>query len=275
MKPTVTQSDIASGLRRLGLRRGDRVNAHSSLSAFGSVEGGAKAVIRALLDVIGAEGTLMMPTFGQGKVEVWDHDHTPSFNGRITETFRTMPGVKRSWHPTHAYAATGPDAERYLANAENTIAWGPESPLGRLIADGGWILLLGCKQHSSTAQHHGEVAARVKCFGIDTSFTYSLDREGELTAAIAPSWRSGVCPYGPPAHERRLRSLRAVRDSYIGSAHIQLMRGRDVVDGIASLLRGEAGVDHCATCEQYPNIFLYEQYRAEYPDERPSKGDAW
>ncbi|MHC4713692.1 MAG: AAC(3) family N-acetyltransferase [Planctomycetota bacterium] len=274
MKPTVTRADIVAGLRRVGLRRGDRVNIHSSLSSFGMVEGGAQTVILALLEILGPEGTLMMPTFSQGKVEVWDRD-TPSFNGRITETFRIMPGVKRSRHPTHAYAAIGPDADRYLADADKYLAWGPESPLGRLIADGGWVMLLGCGHGSSTAQHHGETAGHVKCFGLDTTGMYYIDEEGELTAAVAPTWRSGVCPYNARKQERQLRYLRAVRDTYVGGAHIQLMRGNEVIKAILRLVRGETGEDHCPTCTQHPDVLMFERHRARHPDEKPSKGDPW
>lgn len=274
-RPTVTTANIVAGLCRLGLRRGESVNVHSSLSSFGRVEGGAKAVIRALLEVVGPEGTLMMPTFAQGKVEVWDHNRTPSYNGRITETFRLMPGVRRSWHPTHAYAAVGADAERYLAGDYRYLTWGPESPLGRLIADGGWILLLGCSHGASTAQHHGEAAGRVKCFGFDTTGTYLLDEEGELTPTVSATWRSSVCPYGAEAHERRLRALRAIRDTWIGSAHVQLMRGSEVVKAVRELVRGQTGVDHCATCDQYPNTDMYDEYRDRHPDEKPSRGERW
>ena len=274
-KPTVTRSDIAAGLRRLGLRRGDRVNVHSSLSAFGRVEGGAQAVILALLDVLGPEGTLMMPAFGQGKVDVWDHDRTPSFNGRISETFRIMPGVKRSWHPTHAYAAIGPDAKRYLAGDYRYAAWGPESPLGRLVADGGWVLLLGCGHGASTAQHHGEVTGNVKCFGIDTSGILFYDEEGEITATVGPTWRSGVCPYTSATHERQLRYLRAVRDTHIGAAHVQLMRGTEVIKALVRLVSGLTGVDYCATCDQHPNTHMYEAHRRRHPDEKPSTGEPW
>ena len=41
---TITQKEIEAGLRELGLRRGDAVEVHSSLSSFGWVEGGATAV---------------------------------------------------------------------------------------------------------------------------------------------------------------------------------------------------------------------------------------
>ncbi len=275
-KPVVTSTEIVTGLRRLGLRCGDSVNVHSSLSKFGFVEGGAQAVIMALLDVLGPEGTLMMPTFSQGKVEVFDPQRTPSFNGRITETFRLMSGVRRSRHATHAYAAIGPNADRYLDNGDNRVlAWGAESPLGRLIADGGWVLLLGVTHHASTAQHHGEAAVRAKCFGLDTSAVYFIDEEGELTPGIGPTWRSGECPYTPDIHEKSIRELRGVRDTHIGAAHVQLMRGSEVVKAVSRLLRGETGVDYCRTCDQHPNIHMYEEYRAAHRDERPSQGDRW
>ena len=270
-KVIVTKDDIVAGLRRLGLRGSDRVNVHSSLSRFGFVEGGAYAVIEALLEVLGPTGTLMMPTFCQGKVEVFDPANTASFNGRITETFRHFPGVRRSSHPTHAYAAIGPDAERYLANAQRVLAWGPDSPLGRLIADGGWVLLLGATHGSSTAQHHGESAMRIKCFGLDTSPVYYLDEERELTASVGPTWRSGVCPYDWRWHEARLRYLSAVRDTYVGSAHLQLLRGSEVIKALGQIIGGQAGADYCSTCDQHPDITMYEQYRRDNPGEKPSK----
>ena len=43
-KAHVTKDDIRNGLAKLGLRQGDNVGVHSSLSSFGYVEGGADAV---------------------------------------------------------------------------------------------------------------------------------------------------------------------------------------------------------------------------------------
>lgn len=262
-KPDVTQADIAAGLRRMGLRAGDRVMVHSSLSSLGNVEEGAYAVIDAFLEVLGPDGTLMFPTFNHGLVEVFDVRETRSYNGRITETFRHMPGVLRSNHPTHAYAALGKDAARYVKDSNLHLAWGPESPLGRLITDGGWVVLLGVDHGSSTAQHHGETQERVKCFGLDTSAVYMTDDEGQVIPSVAPTWRGGVCPYSWRRHEGRLRFLRAVRDGYIGASHVQMMRGSATVKAVAQLLRGETGVDHCAKCPFEPDLGLYENTRNE------------
>ena len=47
----------------IGIKKGDTVMVHSSLSSMGNVEGGAQTVIEALKEVVGVEGTLLFPAF--------------------------------------------------------------------------------------------------------------------------------------------------------------------------------------------------------------------
>ena len=60
--PSVTREIIAQALAEAGVTAGEVVLAHSSLSSFGYVDGGADAVIDALLDAVGASGTVLVPT---------------------------------------------------------------------------------------------------------------------------------------------------------------------------------------------------------------------
>jgi aminoglycoside N3'-acetyltransferase len=65
-----TRPDIENGLRELGLRRGDVVEVHSSLSSFGWVEGGAATAVDALMAVVGIYGEwLRTDPFGLYGVE--------------------------------------------------------------------------------------------------------------------------------------------------------------------------------------------------------------
>ena len=64
--PTVTRSDIAKGLRHLGIEAGAGLIVHSSLKSFGRVEGGARTVIEALTDVVTPDGTIVIPSFNHG-----------------------------------------------------------------------------------------------------------------------------------------------------------------------------------------------------------------
>ncbi len=63
MQKPLTQKDIEDDLKRIGLERGAAVETHSSLRSLGFVEGGAPAVIRALTNVVGEEGAIVMSAY--------------------------------------------------------------------------------------------------------------------------------------------------------------------------------------------------------------------
>lgn len=57
-----TRASLARQMRENGLTLGGTVLVHSSLSSLGWVAGGPVAVIQALLDCVGPQGTIVMPT---------------------------------------------------------------------------------------------------------------------------------------------------------------------------------------------------------------------
>ena len=57
----VTPDDIAAAFKETGVRKGQAVMVHTSLSSLGYVCGGAQSVIEALIKSVGGEGTIMMP----------------------------------------------------------------------------------------------------------------------------------------------------------------------------------------------------------------------
>ena len=109
----LTHSQIVAGLRELGLPAGAGVMVHSSLKSFGQVEGGARTVVEALMEVLTSQGTLLMPTFNheapffEGGPGYYHPTETPTVNGAIPDFFWRMPGVRRSLDPTHPFAAWG------------------------------------------------------------------------------------------------------------------------------------------------------------------------
>ncbi len=110
MDERVTAEILRGSLEALGVKAGDLVLVHSSLSSFGYVEGGADTVIDAFLTLLTPDGTLVMPTLSQksfeSALEDWSMDR-PSDVGLITETFRKRPGVLRSDQETHSVCASG------------------------------------------------------------------------------------------------------------------------------------------------------------------------
>ena len=59
---TIIKQELINDFIKIGLEKGDVVIVHTSLKKIGYVCGGAQTVIEALIDVVGPEGTIMMPT---------------------------------------------------------------------------------------------------------------------------------------------------------------------------------------------------------------------
>ena len=152
---SLSRTELRAGFRGLGLAAGDRVVVHSSLSSLGHVDGGADAVVDALLDAVGPEGVVAAPTFTRYD-RPYDPGTSPSTTGAVTEALRRRERAVRSPHPTKSVAAIGPGVADLLADHDPANSLGPGSPLHRLAADGGKVLLLGVDHTSDSALHVAE-----------------------------------------------------------------------------------------------------------------------
>src|SRR5215211_4058057 len=175
----VTRATLGDDLGRLGVRPGSVLLAHSSVSALGWVCGGAQAVVEALLDALGAEGTLVVPTHSGGNSEpsqwrnppvpedwwpviratmpAFDPAVTPSGHvGAVPEVARTWPGARRSAHPQVSFAAIGPQAERITAGHALDSGFGDRSPVARVHDLDGDVLLPGVGHGANSSLHLAE-----------------------------------------------------------------------------------------------------------------------
>jgi aminoglycoside 3-N-acetyltransferase len=159
---------IVAALRHLGVRPGDTLIVHSSLSRLGYVTGGVDAVVMGLRDSVGDGGTLGAPTFwavDADSVEegtLFDAINGKSQLGAISERVRKMPGAMRSLHPTHSATFVGPRARDLTAEHHmDESPVGPHSPYRKLADLGGKILLLGVSLEYLTSFHtiEDEIAA--------------------------------------------------------------------------------------------------------------------
>jgi aminoglycoside 3-N-acetyltransferase len=243
----LTQRKLEAELRKLGLRKEMDLMVHSSLSSFGPVIGGADAVIDALLSVIGPAGTLMMPSFNHGQAKVFDINTTPTNNGEIPDTFWRRPGVRRSLYPTHSLAAFGPKAERWTEGHLESLWMGPESPLGRLVHEGGYILLLGVDHRSNTSYHVAETSMNPSCLGEFMHPATILDTSGQVKQVKSMEFRCGRCPVTPNDLDRALTRQRLQTKRRIGRALCALVKGQDIFHAHRTLLG-----PHCPTCPIRP-----------------------
>lgn len=155
---THTHNSLLRAFRDVGVTTGDVLLVHSSLRKLGPVKGGADTVIDALLEAVGAEGTLAVPTHTfqvvSGIQPVFHQRLTPSHVGVLTNVFRLRPEAIRGLHPTHSVAAIGPRAAEFVAiTPEYDTPYPPASPYGRLRDWGGKILIIGESLNRCTFFH--------------------------------------------------------------------------------------------------------------------------
>lgn len=241
-----SQESLVADLRRIGLGGGDAVIVHSSLRSVGKVEGGAATVVRALLEVVGPRGLLMVPNFSYS-CTYFDPAFEPSLTGVVTETVRRWPGAVRSLHPTHSVAAIGENAVEIVRGHHLMSAIALGSPLDRLAAMGGWVLLLGVGHTQNSTIHVGEIHADVPYKDVPFSPDLALERtvvtpEGER---LVPIIHPPGCSKGFGAIEGNLRLGAAIRDGLVGNSLTQLMRGRNVIDTTFAMLTEEPGALLC------------------------------
>lgn len=144
---------FADTLREIGFVPGATVMVHSSMDELSRRVPGLNALqlVRTLRELVGEQGTLLMPTFpfvGRqihyvDAVDEFDVRRTPSRVGLVTEVFRRSPGVVRSLHPTHSVAAWGRHAGDLVASHHLGTAFGETSPFFRLQEHDGLVVGLG------------------------------------------------------------------------------------------------------------------------------------
>jgi aminoglycoside 3-N-acetyltransferase len=178
----VTCSRLARDLRKLGLESGGVAMVHCRMSALGWVVGGAETVVRALLDALGPDGTLMaytgwqdappddLDTLDEETRRLYIEEH-PAYDprvalarrdhGRIPEALRTWPGAHHSGHPEAGVVASGPLADALTASHPYDDAYGAGTPYARLVELGGQVVVLGAPLETVTLVHHAEAIARV------------------------------------------------------------------------------------------------------------------
>lgn len=168
-------------VERLGVGPGDVVMVHAAMSRVGRSLNGPDCLIGALLDATAPGGTILAYTdwdartdelsAPDGRVaEDW-RAHVPPFdpaasraargNGVLAEFLRTWPGARRSGNPDASVAAIGGRADWITADHPLDYGYGEGSPLAKLVAAGGKVLMVGAPLDTMTLLHHAEHLARI------------------------------------------------------------------------------------------------------------------
>jgi len=154
--PKVTKNDVLEKLEKVGIRKGDIIYVPSFTPILGNIENIIDDTIDALIEVVGGDGTIVMPTFNWDycKGEVFDPATTPSQVGVLTEMFRKRTGVLRSTTPPWCtFAATG-KLSKEIVGIKGTSSFGSDSILEYLYEINAKYVLLGCSYNEGAVHIH-------------------------------------------------------------------------------------------------------------------------
>jgi aminoglycoside 3-N-acetyltransferase len=173
-------AEVLSAFRALDLH--DKpVIAHASLKPFGYVEGGAEAVLDALL---ASFASVIMPThtyktkiipdvgppnngivYGSGQdqnklAEPFHPDmRADPLMGILPETLRNHPSAIRTSHPILSFAGINADFTLFTQTLYEPLA-----PIGALAEQDGWVVLINVDHTVNTSIHYAEKLAGRKQF---------------------------------------------------------------------------------------------------------------
>ena len=165
----ITRTALVSALETCGLERGDVVLVHSDMFLMGPVEGQQAdhlpTYYRAFWEVLGAEGTLVVPAFfyeyGRSQMP-YDISRSPvsSELGAFARYVAGQPEAQRSPNPITALAAVGARAD-YICGGGTGSAFGVDSPWDRLLQTDGKMVFMGIDLRPMTFIHFVEYVVGV------------------------------------------------------------------------------------------------------------------
>ncbi|RKM59432.1 aminoglycoside N(3)-acetyltransferase [Butyrivibrio sp. CB08] len=247
---TIIKSDIVDALKNAGLQAGDSVMVHTSLGKLGYVCGGAQTVIEALIEVVGDEGTIMMPTQSWKNLDPkagvhwladeadWDkiRENWPAYDkaitptntmGAVAEMFRSWPGAIRSDHPARSVAAWGKHAAYLTENHDLSNIFGEGSPIGKLYELNGKVLLLGVGYDKNTSIHLADARAEYPSKHNCVEHSAIMEDGKRIWKAYETLFVDGEDFVDIGA---AFEAEHSVNVATLGDAQIRLMNQREIVD---------------------------------------------
>jgi len=258
----VTRAQIAQAVEAMGLT-GKPVCVHASLRSFGRVEGGAEALIEAML---GEGCTLLVPTFSSSYAVPAPPDMRPLRNGcgdygwmdgeagldagaadariydaasleldrdsmgALPAAVLQMPGSLRGDHPLNSFAAIGPLADALIAGQRPDDVY---APLRKLAELNGEVALMGVGLERLTLLHLAERMAGRELFR-----RWALDASGRTTLVEV-----GSCSEGFGKLDRLLDPI--VKRHTVGASMWQVYPAAACLAIAADAIRETPAITHC------------------------------
>jgi len=167
-KRDYSKEEFKKALKDAGIKKGDIVFTHVAYAFLGKPihcennEQICQLILDSFLEILGNEGTLLVPTYTYSFCENRDFNITnsPSTIGPFTEYFRKQKNVFRSADPIFSVAGIGSKSNELLSNLPYTC-FGKNSIYDRLRDSKGKICMIGLELQWATFRHHIEEMANI------------------------------------------------------------------------------------------------------------------
>lgn len=147
-----------------GVTKGDILIVHSSASGLQNLDVNTNEVLSHLFEMVGEEGTLVLPTFPDLKktemvdgkeIPVYDVKRTVAWTGLIPNMFLRCKGTIRSVWPANTLAANGKEASSMFAEETRAIVSQGEHTAWNYCAEHhAKVLFLGVSPRHSLSEMH-------------------------------------------------------------------------------------------------------------------------
>lgn len=243
----ITKEDIKVMLHQMGIRKGMLVYVQSALRSFGHVVGGAQAIIEALMETVGYEGTIVMPAFtrnlsdpsayrnGTVPRSSWETIResaipfdkklsVPHNMGEVTVQFMRNDAVLRSNHPMTSFLAWGKYAKLIVEKQPLHFSLSKESPLGKVAELNGYVLMLGMNYDKCEMFHLAQYSSNKTPVRI---YNYAIEKANKLNWIKFLDLELNSAGYkmiGEMMEEKHI-----VKSAYLGNSTCRMFSAREAV----------------------------------------------
>jgi len=243
------EPEYVDGFRDLGLSEGDTVLIHSSLISFnwreyGGIEELATVIFDSLYEVLGEEGTIIVPTFSFSFTDdspngYWNFVESESEMGVFTEYVRSHPESTRTVHPFYSFAIFG-DLSDELGRIHARDSFSTDYLFGNIHQMNAQILILGLDYNSAMTffhyveqqegvdyRHKKDFHGIMNIHGKEYYDTYSM---------LVRDLDRGIETYVNPMGER-LEDEGVFETKSIGGAEVKLGRAKNIYEATAQNMK--------------------------------------
>ena len=243
--PVLTKAELVKELRGLGLSRGMVLLVEVTSRRLPYVVAGEQALIEALMDVVGYDGTIVVPAFTPELLdpacvpgcpfpyECWEDIRRnsmpyqkklsiPAHADPFVCQFLRNDAVVRSNHPLYSFAAWGKYAKVICSRHPLHFGLSDDSPLGHVKDLSGYVLLLGTAfeescMHALAKYHSRRLPICIRRLPVEKGT--SLFWKDILDYRMDASGLVQVC--------QKMEERKTIVNSYFGSGRITLFSAHE------------------------------------------------